>query len=138
MILNIFPRKLSLFVAIVFLICTLISGCAGLPPRYEEPLLPEQEVATITATGEGIGILNVDGKVPCAEADYNEKGLRRMAAPTKVLALPGPHELTLYCWWDGGYTIISTNIVVSAGKRYIVSRRFSGYSFSLSFEPESK
>ena len=126
------------YIGAAILLHILSAGCASLPPRYDEPQLPNKDTATLTATGNGIGILLIDGAVPCDAAEYNKQALSKKGLPSQVRVLPGPHELTVACWLQGGLTKMTTNIVVVAGNRYIVSRRLEGYSLSISFEPESK
>lgn len=114
-------------------------GCvsipAGVPPRYEAPMLPDAEVATIVTAGNGIGIYLVDGGLPLDEANYNIEGLKG-PLPEKVHLLPGTHEVTFGLGLAGAMTQISTNMTVSAGEQYKVSRRTTGYDMSILVEKE--
>ena len=100
--------------------------------------MPDQEIATVITKGNRLGIGLIDGNIPCAKANYNMASLKNIPMPTKVRALPGRHELTFFYEIGGTYLAVSTNVLLSAGKSYAVSCHATGYSLSLSFEPESR
>lgn len=115
-------------------ILVVVVGCASLPPRYVEPSLPPDQMATVTADGTGIGIIRVDNAVACISAEYSKEGLQNFRPVPSVRLAPGLHELTFACWNASVALQASTNVVVEAGARYRARREFRGYSFSLSIE----
>ncbi len=117
----------------------IMAGCAmvphGTPPRYEDPMLPGTEVATIVTAGSGIGIYLVDGCIPLDRANYNIDGLKG-PMPKEARLLPGTHEVMFGLGMSGALTQIATNMTVSAGELYKVTRRTIGYDMSILVEKE--
>jgi len=118
---------------------TIMAGCVmvprGTPSRYEAPMLPDTEVATIVTAGSGIGIYLVDGCIPLDRANYNVAGLKG-PMPKDLRLLPGTHEVTFGLGMAGALTQVTTNMTVSAGERFTVTRRTIGYDMSISVEKE--
>ncbi len=117
----------------------IVVGCVivppGVPPRYESPMLPDAEVATIVTAGSGIGIYLVDGCLPLDKANYNIDGLKG-PMPKEARLLPGTHEVTFGLGMAGVMTQIATNMTVSAGEHYKVTHRTIGYDMSILVEKE--
>jgi len=108
------------------------SDLGSLPPRYIDPVLPDDQLSLVTTIGQGIGILFVDGALVCAESDYSMEGLKKASPGPSVKLVPGEHKLGFSCHAGDNPITLSTNLTVSAGQHYQVERALVGYTIQLS------